>query len=244
MPHLRISRLLKLQVNEQIALWITKRNIEFAYQKRIAIQYATYIHHEQKTVDDLLKNTWIVEAKHEDLSALPFSEDTSTRIRISFYVDSLKTLRDALKKISEICDNEDYGVEILDVLSWFEQHHKMIFVSGDKKVLEGVWNEDTRWEFYLSDTLPDPTLCSAAFGIPKFGNGFVLTKTQRGWELPGGHREEKETVIKSMERELLEEAGFVVDRYLLYGHLKIIAFKLSLNQPLRPKGAEYDRSAG
>jgi 8-oxo-dGTP pyrophosphatase MutT (NUDIX family) len=108
------------------------------------------------------------------------------------------------------------------------------YYTADKKVLEGEWNEAIKWEFYLSSKLPDVKLCSAVFGLPIIGENLLLTKTHRGWELPGGHIEIGEKVIDALKREIFEEVGLVVDRCVFYGYRKIISSKVIYNRNNEP----------
>jgi 8-oxo-dGTP pyrophosphatase MutT (NUDIX family) len=92
------------------------------------------------------------------------------------------------------------------------------------KILQGVWGEksDTSWEFFVASDLPADGTPSAAMGIPFWKDKIVLTKTKRGWEIPGGHIEDGEDVTACLKRELLEEVGaadIVSER--LFGFRKI-----------------------
>ncbi len=102
-----------------------------------------------------------------------------------------------------------------------------------QKCLSGKWTKHINWEFYLSNYLPNRKLCTAVFGILEHQNKIILTKTQRGWELPGGHIEQNETIEEALKREILEEAGVYVDGYQLVGYRKIIASK-----PIKNKNGE------
>jgi 8-oxo-dGTP pyrophosphatase MutT (NUDIX family) len=93
------------------------------------------------------------------------------------------------------------------------------------KILQGAWGEtfDTNWEFFVATYLPMDSVLSAAMGIPFYKDKIVLTRTKRGWEIPGGHIEEGEDLVSCLKRELLEEVGatdIVSNR--LFGYRKII----------------------
>jgi predicted ATP-grasp superfamily ATP-dependent carboligase len=210
---------------ELIAKWITNRAIEFAHKRRLAVQYSTYIHDGLNTVNELKENIGIVEAKYENLGEVQYSEDYKTRIRISFFADNDSDLEFKLKQISAISNNSKYGKDIKETLAWFKRNHPGIYFKKDYKVLEGVWGDDVKWEFCLSAYLPDKNLCSAVFGLPKKDQSIVLTETHRGLELPGGHIEKNESIPDALKRELLEEAGFVAQRFMPFGYRKITALK-------------------
>lgn len=228
------ASLIDFNIFETISLWIKEQKIEFAYTKRLALQYSSYIHNGKETVKKLKENSWVIEAKYEDLGKMPYSENNKDRIRISFFTENQDQLQNHLSTISLVCKNKNYAKEVNDIFSWFSDYHTDLVDATDKKVLEGVWSEDSKWEFYLSSTLPDKKLCSAVFGIPKTRNGFLLTKTSRGWELPGGHIEENEKIIDALKREISEEVGFTTQRAVLYGYRKIITSKVLYDKKQNP----------
>jgi 8-oxo-dGTP pyrophosphatase MutT (NUDIX family) len=86
--------------------------------------------------------------------------------------------------------------------------------------MQGVWPDGTTWKYYENADFP-PSEPTAAFGIYIKNNAILLTNNQRGWDIPGGTREEDETIIETMQRELLEEVGLVVTDYRLLGYLTI-----------------------
>ena len=96
------------------------------------------------------------------------------------------------------------------------------FIS-DNKIISGKFSENTSWEFHLSKDLPLRELCSAVFCIAMYQDKIVLTRNHRGWEFLGGHIEKGETVEEALHREAMEEGGFTIDRYKIFGHRKFIA---------------------
>ena len=88
-------------------------------------------------------------------------------------------------------------------------------------VSEGVWPDGTTWQYEscASDaTLPYP---QAVFGLHFTDTAVLLTKNQRGWDIPGGHIEPGETPAAALRRELLEECGFTIASYTLCGLLSL-----------------------
>lgn len=228
------SSLIGFNIFETISEWVKNKTIEFAYTKRLSLQYSSYIHDGKTTAQKLKEYPWVIEAKYEDLSKMPYSEESRSRIRISFFVENADKLQQKLETIDSVCHNENYAKEVNDVFAWFQEFHNILTTSLDKKVLEGIWSEDAKWEFYLSSTLPSTELCSAVFGIPKTKKGFLLTKTKRGWELPGGHIEKNEKIIETLKREVTEEVGFTIERALLYGYRKVITSKVLYSKEGEP----------
>lgn len=48
---------------------------------------------------------------------------------------------------------------------------------------------------------------SAVFLVAFSNNKVLAIRNERGWDIPGGHLENDETLLKGLERETLEEAG-------------------------------------
>ncbi len=96
---------------------------------------------------------------------------------------------------------------------------------SNNKIMSGRFTENTSWEFHICTDLPPRELCSAVFCIAMYQNKIVLTRNHRGWEFLGGHIEEGETVEEAMHREALEEGGFTIDKFQLFGYRKYISKK-------------------
>lgn len=99
------------------------------------------------------------------------------------------------------------------------------------KILEGHWDDNVSWEFYLTDQLPDPSLCTAVFclAIVEDTGEIVLARGKRGWEMLGGHLEPGETIEQALVREAIEEGGFLPDHYAPFGYRKILAKEPVIN---------------
>lgn len=100
-------------------------------------------------------------------------------------------------------------------------------------ILKGEWRNGTSWQFFLADKLPPEAIesATAVSGLAYQNNKLLLTKTRRGWEIPGGHIEEGEDISTALKRELLEEAGIVqVTDIKLFGYRKIVNGQQNYNR--------------
>lgn len=107
-----------------------------------------------------------------------------------------------------------------------------------KLIDSGEWNDGkTTWEFWRSDKMPDPKLCSAV-GLVAIMNlaksekdlkksKIVIARNNRGWEMIAGGVDLGETPEEARDREALEEGGFVVARPQVFGHRKIVNRELT-----------------
>jgi ADP-ribose pyrophosphatase YjhB (NUDIX family) len=219
-----------------LALFLKQKKLEFAYQKRLAIQFSINVSCENKPIiASLSKKHWIVETKYEDLSKLAHSSRRRKRLRISFFIEDEKLLEKRLTTIAKISHCPQCLTKIPAVLTWFKRHHPQIYCVQDKKLLSGTWSQHVSWEFYLSSFLPPTHLITAVFALPLVGSKIALTKNIRGWELPGGHVEVNETIAQALKREVFEEIGMRISRFMVFGYRKIIATQPQFD----PQGKPY-----
>lgn len=110
------------------------------------------------------------------------------------------------------------------------------------KIMQGVWGEklDTLWDFFIADTLPEDIPASAVMGIPFWRGKIALVRTKRGWEIPGGHIEEGESISSCLARELMEEVGAgSIESVRLFGYRKITNPDRKINAVV---GKKYPRN--
>jgi 8-oxo-dGTP pyrophosphatase MutT (NUDIX family) len=100
----------------------------------------------------------------------------------------------------------------------------------NKPLLKNKWESGSTREFYLSNNIHDESIVTCVFGIGFWDNKIVMTKTHRGWELPGGHVEEGETLQESLHREVKEESGAIVDTQKVVGYTEIKDVKEHINK--------------
>ncbi len=203
--------------------WIENACIGFAHRNRLCIQYASFKHHGEADVKKLLALNWVLEARYEDLAKVPFSTDDRTRIRISFIGETFDLAKERSNEIAKIVDNPEFTLDIHKAL---DDYANSDYIYKPRRLSSGAWSENITWEFYISSHLPDPKLCTAAFCLALQGdNRVVLTKTKRGWEMPGGHMESGETLEQTLFRETHEEGGYTPQQYRLFGYRKVISKK-------------------
>ncbi len=93
--------------------------------------------------------------------------------------------------------------------------------------IQGNWNKNTQWEFIESDSIRKDMSISGVTVIPIINKLVYLTKTSRGWEVPGGHVELNETAEAAAARELREETGINSSNFKLIGY-RVVTSKISV----------------
>ena len=67
----------------------------------------------------------------------------------------------------------------------------------------------------------DKTKVKSIYLIGFIGDKIIATRNERGWDIPGGHLEEREEPIDGVRREVEEEAGVSFDRAIPYAILSL-----------------------
>ncbi len=90
---------------------------------------------------------------------------------------------------------------------------------------QGEWKGGIPWKFIVAKPQERPPLmelCTAAFCIVTYQKQIVLIEhANRGIEFPGGHIEENEEITKTIQREMLEEAGTIVTDVQYFGYKQV-----------------------
>ncbi|WP_179290399.1 NUDIX domain-containing protein [Shouchella clausii] len=96
-------------------------------------------------------------------------------------------------------------------------------------------------QMVLSNVPPATYLVTAVHCLLFFEERLVLTRLEnRGWEIPGGHIEEREeTIIEALKREVLEEAGAYISSETLIGYEKITLLGSKLDGYPYPYPSSY-----
>lgn len=70
----------------------------------------------------------------------------------------------------------------------------------------------------LSSILPSINKITTVFGLITYEKKILLANLYRGWDLPGGHVEEGESLEEALMREVYEETKIIVEKPTLIGY--------------------------
>lgn len=105
-----------------------------------------------------------------------------------------------------------------------------------KEFPDDFW-EDTQSKltFIQATTVPKHILSTAVKCIILRHGKILLTKVPRGWDIPTGHIENRETALQAVIREVFEETGVTVLTCHLLGYLHLEKFKKNEKNKKYPK---------
>ncbi|MCA9951960.1 MAG: NUDIX domain-containing protein [Anaerolineales bacterium] len=85
------------------------------------------------------------------------------------------------------------------------------------------------YQLVFTEKMPLVGLVTAVFGLIFSGGRFLMTKLRsRGWDIPGGHVEPRETPEETVRREIYEETAVRVTNLRPFAHKK---FTIHAPQP-------------
>ncbi len=89
-------------------------------------------------------------------------------------------------------------------------------------ILQGKWGDHASWSFHIESREPIDVHTTSVKGIIFKDKSVCLTKTKRGWEIPGGHIEAGESIAEALRREIFEETGIEHFDSIFFGFIKVI----------------------
>ena len=92
----------------------------------------------------------------------------------------------------------------------------------DQKTNLSFMPQPNQYQLLLADEMPPLNLITSAFGLIFKDDCFLMTKlVKRGWDVPGGHIEARETPEETVRRELMEETAVIPQNLTHFAHAKI-----------------------
>lgn len=103
------------------------------------------------------------------------------------------------------------------------------------KTIYWISDHSSEVNFQPISALPDKELVSSCFVFALHEDGVIMSRPERGWGLPGGHREGEETPEECVRREADEEASIELGDLRLIGRWEA---KKKFHSPLNEKYPE------
>lgn len=96
-------------------------------------------------------------------------------------------------------------------------------------------NRSSRVQFEILSAPPNRELVTSCMVYVCHKNKILLSKPERGWGLPGGHREQNESAEACAIREVYEETGIEISNLQLAGGWKIEKLRQTQSNKRYPK---------
>ncbi|MXQ55755.1 NUDIX domain-containing protein [Shimazuella alba] len=91
----------------------------------------------------------------------------------------------------------------------------------------------------LSSDLPPMEQITTVFGLITYKKQILLANLYRGWDLPGGHVEEGESLEETLVREVYEETKVIVEKPALIGYQQMEVLAEKPNEYRYPYPVSY-----
>ena len=92
---------------------------------------------------------------------------------------------------------------------------------------------DYKSVFKRTNIIPENLTITAVLSVPILNNKVFLIKQSKNewWDIPGGHIEEGENWKDTVNRELKEEAGVIVDHHQIIGYFEVTSTDIKFTYP-------------